>query len=266
VNALSAWRLLKLDTHNASLNMAIDEAILKARVSKLVPSTLRFYRWSPSAVSIGRFQKLEDQVLLENCRRLGIDVVRRITGGGSVYHDAKGEITYSVVASKRDIGAQDAASVYAKIYRGLAEVAGILGLAADFGEGDIRKCPNLTVGGRKISGSAQSHRRGVVLQHGTLLVNVDFRQMFTVLRVPWAKTCFEVMKAAESRITSVEMELGKVISTQRVNKALIEGFRRAFDVKLVEGELASEEIELAQQLDARKYSTVDWNFCGTNSV
>ena len=260
------WRLLRVETHNAFSNMAIDEAILEARVDGLVPSTLRFYRWSPSAVSIGRFQRLEDQVQLENCRRLGVDVVRRITGGGSVYHDTNGEITYSVITGKGDIDAQDAASVYARIYQGLAEVIKILGLDADFDSGDSKKCPNLTVGGRKISGSAQSHKRGVVLQHGTLLVNVDFRKMFTVLHVPWAKTCFEVMKTAENRITSVRMELGKGVSMQRVNQALVEGFRRTFDVEFVEGELVSEELELAQKLGEQKYSTVGWNFHGKGSA
>lgn len=261
---MSTWRLLELETHNAFSNMAIDEAILKSRVDNLVSSTLRFYRWNPSAVSIGRFQLLEDQVQLENCKKFGIDVVRRITGGGSVYHDSYGEITYSVIASKRDIDAQDAASVYAKIYQGLAEVVKILGLDTGFDGGDSRKCPNLTVGGRKISGSAQSHKRGVVLQHGTLLVNVDFRKMFTVLKVPWAKTCFDIMKVAEDRITSVRKELGRVVSMQKINEALVEGFRRAFPVEFVEDELTSEELGLAQQLDEQKYSTEDWNLHGTS--
>lgn len=242
--------------------MAIDEAILKARADELVPNTVRFYRWNPSAVSIGRFQGLEDQVQLENCKRLGIDVVRRITGGGSVYHDAEGEITYSVIAGKRDMAEQDAASIYAKIYRGLAEVVKILGLDADFDTGDSKKCPNLTVGGRKISGSAQAHKRAVILQHGTLLVDVDFKKMFTVLRVPWAKTRFEIMKVAENRLTSVRTELGRIVSMQRVDQALVEGFQKVFDVRFVEGGLFSEEFELAKQLDEQKYSTLSWNFHG----
>jgi lipoate-protein ligase A len=99
---MTCWRLLKLETHNAYMNMAIDEAILDARINGIVPNTVRFYRWNPSAVSIGKFQNIENEVYLENCLKHGVDVVRRITGGGTVYHDVEGEITYSVVASKDD--------------------------------------------------------------------------------------------------------------------------------------------------------------------
>ena len=70
-----------------------------------MPNPLHFYRWSPSAVSIGRFQNLENEVYMENCLKHGVDVVRRITGGGTVHHDAGGEITYSVVACKDDLDA-----------------------------------------------------------------------------------------------------------------------------------------------------------------
>ena len=80
------------------MNMAVDEAILRCRAANSVPNTLRFYRWKPSAVSIGRFQKLENEVNLKNCAKLGVDTVRRISGGGTVFHDSEGEVTYSVIA------------------------------------------------------------------------------------------------------------------------------------------------------------------------
>jgi lipoate-protein ligase A len=129
---LTAWRLLELETHKAFMNMAIDEAILQARIENKVPSTLRFYRWKPSAVSIGKFQTLEKEVSLEGCRKYGVDVVRRMTGGGAVYHDAEGEITYSVVASRKDFGTEDVSVVYVKIYAGIAEALRILGIGSDF--------------------------------------------------------------------------------------------------------------------------------------
>ena len=142
---MGAWRLLKLETHNAFMNMALDEAVLRARISERVPNTLRFYRWNPSAVSVGKFQKPENEVYLENCRRLSVDVVRRITGGGTVYHDAEDEVTYSVIARTEDLGVSDVAAVYARIYAGIADALRLLGITADFNEGYAKNCPNLTV-------------------------------------------------------------------------------------------------------------------------
>jgi len=256
------WRLLEFGTYNAYMNMAIDEAILEARTKGLAPNTLRFYCWNPSAVSIGRFQKIEDEVHLENCRKHGVDVVRRITGGGTVYHDAEGEITYSVVASKEDLKAEGITGAYAKVYAGIVEALKILGLKADFNEGGARACPNLTVNGKKISGSAQCHKSGVILQHGTLLVDVDLEKMFTFLKVPWAKTCMEVVGIAKDKITSLKRELGKEISHITVLNALTEGFQKALKTKLDNGDLASYEKKLAEKLYTEKYATPNWNMHG----
>ena len=263
---MGAWRLLKLETHNAFMNMALDEAVLRARISERVPNTLRFYRWNPSAVSVGKFQKPENEVYLDNCRRLGVDVVRRVTGGGTVYHDAEGEVTYSVIAKTEDLGVIDVAAVYARIYEGIAEALRILGITADFNEGDAKKCPNLTVKGRKISGSAQAYKSGIVLQHGTVLLNVDFERMFTLLRVPWAKTCMEVVGIARSKHTSIKNELGHAVSAETVSNALFEGFKNAFGIQLTEGELTPFERELAEELHREKYATDDWNFYGKSAL
>jgi lipoate-protein ligase A len=247
------------------MNMAIDEAIMKARIQNHVQNTLRFYCWKPSAVSIGRFQNIENEVQLDNCREYGVDVVRRITGGGTVYHDAEDEITYSVVANKKDLEAPDITAVYAKIYAGLAEAVKILGSRADFNKGNVKTCPNLMVKGKKISGSAQSHKKGVVLQHGTLLVDVDLKKMFTFLRVPWAKTCMEVVGVAERKITSVKKELGRHVSVEEVKEALVKGFQKALNMKLVRGELTLYEKELSEKLCKEKYATDGWNFQGRSS-
>ena len=263
---MAGWRLLKFETHNAYANMAIDEAILEARIRRLVPNTIRFYRWKPSAVSIGRFQKIESEVYLENCRRHSVDVVRRITGGGTVYHDADGEITYSVVASKEDLKAKDITEVYAKVYAGIVEALKILGLKADFNEGDARACPNLTIGGKKISGSAQCHKSCVVLQHGTILLDVNIEKMFTFLRVPWAKTCMEVVDIAKNKITSIKARLGEEIQHAAVYEALIEGFQKALNTKLENGDLTGYEKELAEKLCIEKYATTEWNVHGKENV
>lgn len=259
---MAGWRLLKFETHNAYMNMAIDEAVLNAAIKGLVPNTVRFYRWNPSAVSIGKFQKIENEVYLENCIKRGVNVVRRITGGGTVYHDAEGEITYSVIANKEDLNAKDIAEVYAKIYAGIAEALKILGLKADFNEGDEKACPNLTINGKKISGSAQCHKASVVLQHGTLLVDVNLEKMFTFLKVPWAKTCMEVLPVAKNKITSIKAELGKDVPLEAIHKALIEGFQKTFKTLFEPKELTQYEKKLAEKLYRGKYTTTEWNMHG----
>ena len=182
---MPTWRLLKPETHNAFANMAIDEAILRARIEDKVPNTVRFYFWRPSAVSIGRFQNIQDEVHLENCRTYGVDVVRRISGGGAVYHDAVDEITYSVIVKQEDLGTNDVAVAYGEICNGLIEGSRLLGINAEYNKGNVKQCPNMIVKERKISGSAQAQKRGVILQHGTFLLGVDLAKMFAFLKIPW---------------------------------------------------------------------------------
>ena len=245
------------------MNMAIDEAVLRARIVGRVPNTIRFYAWKPSAVSIGRFQNIKNEVNLDNCRQQGIDVVRRITGGGAVYHDSQDEITYSVVVKRDDLGNVDVAAAYDKICSGLAKAIELLGVKADFNAGDPKNCPNITVNGRKISGSAQSYKGGTILQHGTLLMKVDLEKMFTFLRVPWAKTCMEIVNVAERKITSVKNEIGSEITVERTVETLIKGFEHTFDIELSEEGLTEEELEAVNVLRREKFSNEDWTFFGT---
>lgn len=259
---MDVWRLLKHGTNNAFMNMAIDESIMKARIGNLVPNTIRFYRWKPSAISIGRFQRIEEEVQLDNCRKQRVDIVRRITGGGAVYHDTEDEITYSVVASKKDLAVQDVESIYTKIYDGLAEAVKILGLTAGFRDSKNGACPNLMIDGKKVSGSAQAHKRGVVLQHGTLLLNVDLTRMFSLLRVPWVRTYIEVINIARMKISSLEEELKIEISEKKMVEVLTCGFQKTLNIKLVEDKITNFESVRAESLCKEKYSTHLWNWNG----
>jgi len=244
--------------------MAIDEAVLQARIAGKVPNTVRFYRWQPSAVSIGRFQNIENEVNLDNCRKQGVDVVRRITGGGAVYHDSQDEITYSVVVARDDLGQNiDVTDAYKRISGGLVNALRSLGVKADFSPGDQRNCPNLAVKERKISGSSQSFKGGIVLQHGTLLLRADLERMFAFLRVLWAQTCMEIVNVAGKKITSVEQELGVEVSVERAYEALVEGFKDALEMNLSEGVLTEEELETTKKLRQEKFANHDWTFFGT---
>ncbi len=259
---MQVWRLLRPNAYDAFMNMAVDESILKNRIEDLVPNTLRLYSWKPSAVSIGRFQDVRKELHVEDCAKHGVDVVRRITGGGAVFHDSDGELTYSMIIKRVDLGTDDIGEVYAKVYSGLTEALKTLGVEADFNPGDVKACPNLTVNGRKISGSAQAHRKGVVLQHGTLLSRVNLEKMFTFLRVPWAKTCMHVAKVAENKITSIDAETGRNVSTNEIADALIKGFEEKFKVRLEMGSLTSKELEVGDYLRQEKYVLDKWNFNG----
>ena len=140
------WRVVGLETHDAYFNMAIDEVLLERVSEKLSPPTIRFYRWSPSAVSIGRFQSMEEEVNVEKCREIGVDYVRRITGGGAVYHDNGGEITYSLVAPESEFpkGIRES---YRDICKSIISGLGSLGIKAEF-----MPINDIIAEGKKISG------------------------------------------------------------------------------------------------------------------
>jgi lipoate---protein ligase len=258
---MDTWRYLPLAVNNAALNMAIDEAILQARIADKAPNTLRLYRWQPSAVSVGRNQNPESEVYLDAAKQLGVDVVRRISGGGTVYHDSEGEVTYAVVAKTADLGGADITAVYTKIYGAVRDALRILGSGSDFSGGDAKNCPNLTVNGKKISGSSQTITHGVVLQHGTLLRSVDLPKMFQLLQLKGA-SCIQAADIAKRKITSLEAELGHRISPDTVANALAQGFRIMLKMQLELGELTTEEKEMANKLYKEKYTTKEWNLSG----
>ncbi|MCW3982556.1 MAG: lipoate--protein ligase family protein [Candidatus Bathyarchaeota archaeon] len=257
---MDTWRYLPLSTGNAALNMAVDEAILNARIANQVPNTLRLYRWQPSAVSIGRNQNPDAEVYLETAQQLGVDVVRRISGGGTVYHDFEGEVTYSVVAKVADLGTPDVTTVYTKIYGAITDALRILGVPADFSSGNAKNCPNLTVAGKKISGSSQTISRGVVLQHGTVLLDVDLPKMFRLIKLK-DLTCNLAADIGKRKITSIQAELGHKISPDTVANALAQGFKAILKIQLQEDALTATEKAAAQTLK-EKYQSKEWNLSG----
>jgi lipoate---protein ligase len=256
---MDTWRLLPLETCNAFVNMAIDEAILNARVAGQVPNTLRFYRWKPSAVSIGKNQNPGNEVYLDACKQLGVDIVRRISGGGAVYHDFEGEVTYSVVAKTSDLGTADITTVYFKIYEAITDAFRLLGVPADFSNGDAKNCPNLTLGGKKISGSSQTITHGVVLQHGTILRSVDLTKMFQLLKLKDVR-CSIAADIGKRKITSIQNELGHKISPETISTALAQGFKAILKIQLEPSTLSKTEKETADKLCKEKYDTKEWNF------
>jgi lipoate-protein ligase A len=255
---MNTWRLIPLKTYNAYMNMAIDEAILTSRTENLVPNTLRLYQWKPSTVSIGKNQNPQQEVHLDTLSKLNVDLVRRISGGGTVYHDQTGEITYSVTARTQDLG-KDITAVYTQIYAAITDALRLLGIPADFSPGNQKNCPNLTVKGKKISGSAQTLKHGIIQQHGTLLLSVDLPRMFQLLRVKGIDDCSLAAQIATRKITSVQNELGHPVTAQTAANAIKQGFKAILKIHLQESQLTHYEEALAQKLYTHKYSITNWN-------
>jgi lipoate-protein ligase A len=260
---MDTWRLLPLETNNAFMNMAIDEAILNARITGQVSNTLRFYRWQPSAVSVGKNQNPEKELYLDACKQLGVDLVRRISGGGTVYHDFDGEVTYCVIGKTSDFGGGDITSAYVQIHRAVTDALRLLGLTADFSSGDAKNCPNLTINGKKISGSSQTITHGVVMQHGTLLRSVDLPKMFQLLKLKDV-SCTQAADIAKHKITGIKNELGHEISPDTVVNALVQGFKAMLKIQLEPSTLTQIEKEMANKLYKEKYATKEWNLGAKN--
>lgn len=254
VKGSSDWRLLDFRRNSAVMNMAIDEAILVCRSKGACPNTIRLYAWNPSAVSIGFFQSLHAEVDLEACKNEGVDVVRRITGGGAVFHDSQGEVTYSLVASEEEPTVpKDILQSYQVICSGIVKGLEFLGVDASF-----QPINDIVVAGKKISGNAQTRRLGVVLQHGTVLVDADLDRMFRLLKVSDAKIRDKMIASAEKRVTTLTRELSRRPQPADVVEALRRGFEQSLNITLTKGELTEEESRIAEQLSKEKYSNPEW--------
>jgi len=244
------WRVIGLETHDAYFNMALDEAISESiRVGSSLP-TIRFYNWSPNAVSIGYFQGIRDEVNLDVCRELGIDCIRRWTGGGAVYHDFDGEITYSVIAPA-GIFPKNIIESYGLICGWLVKGLGSLGIEAEF-----RPVNDILVKGKKISGSAQTRRGGILLQHGTLLYGLDLKTMFSVLNVSRQKITDKMIKSAEERVTCILNN--RDIDKKDVYEALVNAFTEGKDYE--SGALSIQENKRAEELALEKYRSDEWMY------
>jgi len=245
------WRVVALEEHDAFTNMAIDEAVSEAVASGKSLPTIRFYKWKPSAVSIGCFQSMQDEIDLEICKKFSVDAVRRRTGGGAVYHDNAGEITYSIIAPQ-DMFPANIIESYKIICGWIIDGLALIDLQANF-----VPINDIIVNSKKISGNAQTRRNNVLLQHGTILYDVDVKKMFSLLKVPDEKIRDKMIAAVEERVTSVTKQNPQITKDQLYG-ALVKGFTSNKDWNF--GDWSNEEMNRAKELAKNRYSTSDWNF------
>jgi len=250
------WRLLDFEVpEDPAMNLAIDEAILLAMSREAAPPTVRFWR-NANAVVVGYSQSVEAEVNLELCERENIQVVRRLSGGGAVYHDL-GNINYTIVidANHRLLRGLDIGKSYQVLCSGIVESLRDLDIEAVF-----RPLSDVFVADKKISGSAQSRKKGLVLHHGTLLVESNLDMLMRALDAPRAKTQGKSSTSLKKPVTRLRDELRLEVNTATLKSILAEGFAKAFSVTLSYGGLSSLEEETAQNLYRDKYSREEWNF------
>jgi len=242
---------LIIDEGPAEYNMALDEAMLILRGAGIIGDTLRLYVFNPPAVTIGYFQSVSKSVDLSFTKENNIAVVRRPTGGGAVYHDTSGEITYAIVVSAESVP-EDLVESFKFLAGGVVEAARILGAPAEF-----RPLNDIVIGGRKFSGQAQLRRLGAVLQHGTFMHGTNLDVLAKSLIVPNIKLKEKSISSIRERVTTISEYLGRKVSKREAIEALIKGFEKALNAELVEGELSELELILAKSLEW-KYGSKNW--------
>jgi len=254
---MKEWRLIPLDVRNGYWNMALDEAVLDAVIESKSPNTVRFYRWDPSTASIGRNQSLSAEVDMEFTKKKGFNVVRRITGGGAVFHDNRGEITYSIACPIKfleDLNAIKVLDQFEIITQGI--VAGLNNYGLKPKKGVIH-CPAIFLDGKKFSGNAQVRKRGHILQHGTILLDIDPELMYSVLKAPEHVGKSRMVRSVRAKCIGIKEQLQNYEEKQFL-KALKFGFETTLGIKLEEGNFSDYELTAAERLTKEKYASLEW--------
>lgn len=263
------WRLINSGFLTGPANMAIDESILEAVAAGESPPTLRFYSWDPACLSLG-FRQSGDVVDSSYCRSMGWDIVRRPTGGRAILH--VDELTYSVCAP---VGEPRVKGGVLESYQRLSEalLAGLraLGLkpakaksdpAQNGGDGpacfDGPSNYEITVDGRKLVGSAQMRKKGVVLQHGTLPLFGDVTRIVKALIFENGEEAQAFINHLNRRAITLETALGRHVSFEEATKFMQKGFEQALGLSFVTSELSAAERSWADELIAAKYASDEW--------
>jgi lipoate-protein ligase A len=236
--------------------MGLDEALIESVSGSASPPVLRFFGWKPQTVSVGYFQRLADEVDLDACARTGTDVVRRISGGGAVFHHA--EVTYSMTMPlNHPLAGQSIRESYGILCAGVIRGLELLGVSAYFAP-----INDILAENRKVSGNAQTRRMGCLLQHGTILLDLDADLMFELLKVPPEKIQdkTDLIQNVKDRVTSLSALLKRTVSYEEAETALAEGFKQALSLEFSECSANPSEAENAKALAyaRNKFAAPEW--------
>ena len=236
---METWRLLDTGVRSAAENMGLDETLLELKAEERIPHTLRFLQFSNPTVLVGHHQSVEEEVRLDYCLRQGIEINRRLTGGGALYWGKK-ELGWEIYISKND---PRIPSRIEDLYRRMGEAASLglrhLGIRAHF-----RPRNDIEIQGHKISGTGGTELSGAILFQGTVLVDFDVDEMLRALRIPTEKLQDKEIESVKERVTCLKWELGRTPSIRTIKAALARGFEEAFGVRFDSKPLTFEEESL----------------------
>ena len=272
--APATWRLIiEEEPRSGAANMALDQAIAEACAAGESPPTLRFYRWHPPAVSLGRHQRA-DEIDLDAVAERGYEVVRRPTGGRAILHTD--ELTYSVAAASDEPRVSGSLmDAYLRLSNALLAGLQKVGLAADKAAGTVRagsdvsaacfEVPSayeITASGRKLIGSAQSRRAGYVLQHGSLPLYGDLGRLIDVLTLA-PEAAARLRRQMVARACTLSEALGvepdyPTVQFETVAKAIVQGFGERLNLSFKSTQATPGELRRAATLIREQYANPEW--------
>lgn len=271
------WRFIDSGNCSPAFNMALDEALLDWHSKGLIPPTIRFYGWNPATLSIGYFQKVEKEIDLDVVKKHNLGFVRRPTGGRGVLHDQ--ELTYSVIVSEEypDMP-KTVTEAYRVISEGILEGFKLLGLDAYFAvpkteeERESLKNPRsavcfdapswyeLVVEGRKVAGSAQTRQKGVILQHGSILLDIDEDLLFNLFKYPNDRVKERMQRNFKNKAVAINALRANPVTIKEAKDAFRKGFEKGLSIELTPYELTADELNEVQKIAKEKYESDEWNF------
>lgn len=271
------WYFINSGPCSPSYNMALDEALLDWHSEGLIPPVIRFYEWNPATLSIGYFQTVEKEIDIEAVKRLGLGFVRRPTGGRGVLHEH--ELTYSVIVTESYPSMPATVTeAYRVISEGLLLGFQNLGLNAYFSvpntdeQKENLKNPKsavcfdapswyeLVVEGKKVAGSAQTRQKGVILQHGAILLDLDEDKLIQTFKFASEEVREKVRKGLSQKAVSINKIISKPVTMEECKTAFKNGFADALEIELVEYNLTEEQKNYVKQLEVTRYANDKWNY------
>ena len=268
------WNFINTGSHDPYYNMAMDEALLNFVSRGEIDPVVRFYTWDPATLSVGYFQRLKKEIDIDKVKEKGFGLVRRQTGGRGVLHDK--ELTYSVIVPESHPNMPSTITeAYRVISEGLLEGFKLLGFDAYFSiprskeEREKLKQPRsavcfdapswyeLVVEGRKIAGSAQTRQKGVILQHGSLLQDVDVDELFDMFIFKNDRLKEKMKKAFVDKAVAINDISDRHISIEEMEKAFEEGFKKGLNIEFKPLSLTENQLAEVKVLE-EKYRSEEW--------
>jgi len=236
---METWRLLDTPPMTAAENMALDETLVALKGEGKTPNTIHFLQFDPRAVLVGFHQSISEEIRLAYCRENGIDINRRVTGGGAIFFD-ESQLGWEVVCDK---GFFDMKIPNNRLFRLLCEPV-VMALSRLGIESAFRPRNDIEVDGRKISGTGGTESGNAFLFQGTMLTDFDVDTMLRSLRIPVEKLKAKEIDSVKERVTCLKWELGEVPDLKTIKEAICKGFESHLGIRLEPGPLTREEERL----------------------